>query len=257
MLPLKDKWIVITRPKHQADTLRKKLEIAGAHTILFPLLEINQVKNQALVEQQLSKLGNYDLAIFISPNAVRYTLKKVSTSTFDSLKVAAIGKKTASLLKQHGIQVDYTPKEVSNSETLLAMSQIKTFSTGKNIVILRGNTGRELLKNTLVKQGANVDYITVYTRHCPQKDLKLLTKHFNHNELDIILISSGNSLANLFSLQAENSWLNNVSLLLGSERIKQQVLKIANYHGELLSTEDPNDEKVYQQLLNWGRLKNE
>lgn len=251
-LPLKGKWIVITRPSHQALHLQEKLESAGANIILFPLLEINPPDNLAQAKQSLSRLNSFQLAIFTSANAVEYTLQHVSQSAFSHTRIAAIGKKTASLLKSYGLTVDYFPATGFNSEALLAIPRIKLYGDGDNIAILRGQGGRELLKHQLESQGARVDYIDVYKRTFPQQNLDLLKQHYEQHELDMILITSGSSLDNLFRFLPDNDWLNKTSLLVGSQRIKKHLLRYSSYQGQLLSTQDPSDDALYQRLLTWG-----
>lgn len=258
MSPLKDKWIVITRPKHQADRLRLKLEAEGANIILFPLLEIEQPDNISLAKQQLAHIANYDLVIFTSANAVDYSLKRLDEAKLQTklktLKIAAIGKKTAKLLEEnYAMKVDYFPSSGFNSEALLAMPEIKSYGKGKKIAILRGQNGREHLKEGLESQGVDVQYIDVYKRVSPQKNLKVLEQQFNKNQLDIILITSGTSLINLFKFSVDNKWLEKTSLLIGSKRIKKQLIKSYKFHGKVLSASDPSDETLYQELLKWGQ----
>jgi len=253
MLPLKDKWIVVTRPKDQAKNLKHKLESAGANVILFPLQEITPPDNLALIKKQLLRLDDYDLAIFISANAVKYTFEYINIDELSSLKIAAIGKKTRHSLDNHGITVNYYPDGISNSEALLSMPDMLEFTKGKKVVILRGNGGRELIRDTLLERAKTVDYIEVYKREFPHTDLTLLNEYHHRNELDIILISSGQSLTNLFHFSANNTWLKKVSLLLGSHRIKQQASELTENLGELLSTQDPSDDAVFERLLEWGK----
>jgi len=262
MSSLKDKWIVITRPKHQAEALRLKLEAEGANIILFPLLEIKLPDNITLAKQQLAQIEDYDLAIFTSANAVDYSLRLLDKaklqnklqSTLKTLKVAAIGKKTAKLLEEkYAIKVDYFPSRGFNSEALLMMPEIKAYREDKNILILRGQDGREFLKEGLEAQGADVKYIDVYKRFFPQENLNVLKQQFNKNQLDIILITSGTSLMNLFKFSADNKWLENSSLLIGSNRIKTQLINCYKFHGNVLSASDPSDETLYRELLKWGQ----
>jgi len=253
MLPLANKWIVITRPEHQAGELQNRLEEAGAQVILFPLLGIEAADNCDHVMQALSRISSYDLAIFVSPNAVEYTFKIVDSSCFEGVKVAAIGKKTAAMLKSKGIHVDYFPDAVFNSESLLKMPEIMAYKEGKKVVILRGNGGREYLKESLENQGADVTYIDVYQRVFPQDNLDRLDMHYQHHELDLILLSSGESLDNLFKFEDAYPWLDKVDLMVGSNRIKQQALQIKNYHGNLIATEDPSDDTFFETLLDWAR----
>lgn len=258
--PLKDKWIVVTRPEHQAGQLCKDLKKAGAEVILFPLIEIIPPEDLALARQQLSHVTDYDLIIFISPNAVKECLKWVDATTLQNINVASVGAKTTATLLKHGIQVTISPQKNYNSEALLALPEVQKLgltAQGKphKIAILRGEGGREFLKNTLEKQGCVVDYIELYKRSCPQQSLQQLTEKAQSNQLDMILITSGSSIEHLFALQAQtnNDWLTSAPLLVGSERIKQQVLKSTSHHGTLLSTQNPSDESLFGRLLEWSK----
>ncbi|HIO96395.1 MAG TPA: uroporphyrinogen-III synthase [Leucothrix sp.] len=255
-LALQDKWVVVTRPKHQAGSITKTLEEAGAHVILFPLLEINPPDNFELSKQRLDKILNYDLVIFISPNAVEQGLKWLNPSSLQGLEVTAVGAKTSALLTQYGMRVDFSPKGNFNSEALLALPEMRNLGSGKKIAILRGEGGRDFLKEQLELQGCNVDYINLYKRSCPQKNLEVLKEYHKNKQLDIILLTSGTSAAHLFLMKdkyGNNDWLNDTCLLAGSNRIKQQVLSRTSHRGELLSSSNPSDETIYQKLLEWSK----
>jgi len=257
---LKDKWIVVTRPEHQAKKLCKRLKKAGAEVILFPLIEISPPDDLSLVKQKLSKLTEYDLIIFISPNAVEECLKWLDATLLQGMTIASVGAKTTKKLLSHGIHVNISPQKNYNSEALLALPDMQKFglsASGKphKVAILRGEGGREHLKKSLDKQGCAVDYIELYKRSCPQDSLDTLKNKALENQLDMILITSGTSIDHLFSLQAknnDNNWLNSTPLLVGSERIKQQVLKHTSHHGALLSTLNPSDENLLEKLLEWS-----
>ena len=64
-LPLSDLNIVITRPREQAGGLVQRIEQMGGKPLLFPLLEISAVHDESALLQQLSRLQQTDLAIFI------------------------------------------------------------------------------------------------------------------------------------------------------------------------------------------------
>ena len=255
-LPLQDKWIVITRPEHQSENIKHILEQAGAHVILFPLLAISPPDNLEHSKHCLENITNYDLVIFISPNAVEEGLKWLNAASLKEIKVASVGAKTSAQLTQHRIQVAFSPKENFNSEALLALPEMKSLGSGKKIAILRGEGGRDFLKNKLEQQGCKVDYIDLYKRICPQKELKTLRYHYENKHLDIILITSGTSIDHLFSLKEQNNmndWLDDICLLVGSERIKQQVLNNTSHRGMLLASSNPSDENLYQKLLEWSK----
>ncbi len=248
--PLKNRWIAITRPAHQATKLIKKLEAEGANPIPFPLLEIIKPKSPAFIKQQLETLENNDIAIFISPNAVESALNFIDTAILSSLKIAAVGKKTALNLHKRGIVVDYFPDKIFNSEALLALDEMQQVQN-KRIIIFRGEGGRHLLRHTLQQRGAKVTYSNVYARRCPANDLELLKQHYLQHQLDIIVLTSGESLFHLLRLTNADQWLNQVPLLVGSERIKQLFLQQnqTQYTAKIWVSPDPSDESIYTSLI--------
>jgi len=242
---LKNRWIAITRPAHQAGKLIKKLESNGARVIPFPLLEIVEPKAPYLLQQQLSNLGRFDTAIFISPNAVERALKYISKAQLKSLKIAAVGKKTALSLHNNGLTVDYFPGKLFNSEALLALDAMQLVKN-QHIIIFRGEGGRDLLRDTLRQRGASVTYRNVYARRCPADNIGLLKQHYHQQKLDIIVLTSGESLQHLLRLANNEEWISHVPLLVGSKRIKQQFQQ--QFAGKLWVAPDPSDETIFHTL---------
>ncbi|MCF6190366.1 MAG: uroporphyrinogen-III synthase [Cocleimonas sp.] len=245
-MPLKNKWIVITRPSHQSENLKRKLESVGAKPVLFPLIEITPPADLGLIEKQLETLQDYDLVIFVSANAVTHSFEKISPSILQNVKVATTGKKTADALEQLGIKTDFCPKEFFNSEALLAIHEFSDYYAGKKIAIIRGEGGRNLLRDELQKKGASVDYINTYQRVFPQKDLDVLEQRAKQGELDVILLTSGTSVAKFFGLAQEVNWINQLTLMLGSPRMQKKIP--GSFQGKLLVAEDPSDETLYKKL---------
>lgn len=242
---LKNRWIAITRPAHQAGKLIKKLESNSAKVIPFPLLEIVEPKSPHLLQQQLSNLEHFNTALFISPNAVERALKYVSKAQLKSLKIAAVGKKTALSLHNKGLSVDYFPDKLFNSEALLALDAMQQVQ-GQRIIIFRGEGGRDLLRDTLQQRGANVAYSNVYARRCPADNIGLLKQHYYQQKLDIIILTSGESLQHLLRLANNETWITHVPLLVGSQRIKQKFQH--QFAGKLWVAPDPSDETIYRIL---------
>ena len=246
---LKNRWIAITRPAHQAGRVIQALKEQGANVIPFPLLEIVEPESVAVLQAQVDNLASYDLALFISPNAVERALNFIDKKKLATLKIAAVGKKTARCLSKHKIPVDYFPRKIFNSEALLALDEMYQVQ-GLRIALFRGEGGRDLLRDTLQSRGATVDYLNVYARRCPVSDLEVLKQHYQQGELDIIVLTSGESLAHLLRLSNGEKWLSQVTLLLGSERIRQ---KFKNKHSaEIWVSPDPSDESIYKVLREWS-----
>lgn len=163
--PLAGLNIVVTRPRDQAAKLLRHIEHLGGKALLFPLLEIEAVPDAQALRQQLALLKQVDLAIFISPNAVRYGMAAIEAAGGlpATLKVATVGQGSAKSLREHGVGQVIVPAERFDSEGLLALPELQNMA-GKRVMILRGDSGRELLGDTLKARGATVEYVSCYLR---------------------------------------------------------------------------------------------
>lgn len=110
----------------------------------------------------VSSLDRYDHVIAISQNAVRFgvaTLSDYWPQWPISLRWYAVGPTTAGAMQ--GYDIDPVVPQVASSEGLLALPQLQVPGSGR-VLILRGQDGRELLKQSLVERGFLVDYLEVY-----------------------------------------------------------------------------------------------
>jgi uroporphyrinogen-III synthase len=142
--PLAGVTVVVTRPVHQAEKLCQLIESRGGNVLRFPTLEITAPGNQAILAEIIQRLADFNIAIFISPNAVEWGMKFIhKTGQLPTqLKIAAVGQGTANKLSALARPADIFPTEQFNSEALLAMDELGDVS-GKHIVIFRGEGGRE------------------------------------------------------------------------------------------------------------------
>ena len=244
---LKNKVIVITRPERQAMNLATNIEKVGGCHFLFPLIEITLLNDDSTLNK-LSSLIDYDVVIFISVNAVEQCINLVGTDLLKDKILVSTGKKTANALIENKLTVDFCPEKFFNSEALLAIEAFKTSCIDKKVAIIRGSSGRDYLKNNLIKLGAKVDYIDVYKRHCPQKDLSSLKTMWEQQGIDAVLLSSASSTASFFGLaNKDDNWINDITMLIGSSRMQHEIPK--GFKGTILIAEDPSDETLFKTLL--------
>ena len=195
-LSLKNTTILVTRPEGSADYLLQSITDAGGKALHYPVIRIDDIDNEEPLNNLISRLTSFDIAIFISPTAVKKTLCRIH-SLPASLKLAAIGKSTASILNLSGYSNVIVPAEF-NTESLLEHPAFQVEQiTGKSIVIFRGVGGRELLGDTLCQRGANVVYAETYQRK--QNNLASLTTG-QLSSIDALTISSNEVLQSLFDL---------------------------------------------------------
>ena len=193
-LPLAGFNIVVTRPREQAADLVQRIEQLGGKPLLFPLLEITAVRDDRALREQISRLRQTDLAIFISPNAARYGMAAIQASGAvpASLKIASVGQGSANALRELGIGNIIAPTERFDSEGLLALPELRDVA-GKRVMIFRGDGGRELLGDTLKARGATVEYVTCYLRSKPDVDVSALLNALPH----AIAVTSSEALSHL------------------------------------------------------------
>ena len=246
--------VLVTRPIFQAEFFCRKIEQFGGIAIRFPTIEICPVENPSLISNQLNHLEGFEYAIFISSNAVEQAFKLLGADKFPkSLQYIAIGKKTARTLTQHGRPVVITPEMGYTSEALLAQPEMQLMQN-KNVIIFRGEGGRELLAKTLRKRGAVVKYAEVYRRCLPEytgDQLKVIAKR---NTISVITITSAESLINLatFLSRIDGNYLRGLPLILGSDRMLETA-RLLGFKAPPVVAKNPSDEAMLQALLGWAK----
>lgn len=194
---LKGLKILVTRPRDQAIQLAQAIAQAGGIPLLYPLLEIAPVEDTALLQEQISRLQEADLAIFISPNAVQYGMAAIGAGGLPAnLKIATVGPGSAQALRELGVKQVIVPVGRFDSEGLLLMPQLQQLA-GWRVMIFRGDGGRELLGDVLKDRGAVVEYLNCYRRSKPQGDIGVLLN------ADAITVTSSEALGYLQQMLSE------------------------------------------------------
>ncbi len=199
-LPLAGLNIVVTRPREQAAQLAQRITQAGGQAILFPLLKISPATDPQPLRALVARLFEFNLAIFISPNAVRYGMEAMQPAGAlpDTLKIATIGQGSAKALRDYGVQNIIAPQAKFDSEALLALPELQQV-TGWRVLIFRGDGGRELLGDMLKARGATVEYAACYQRAKPQQDVGTLLAAHPH----AITVTSSEALGYLWDMLDE------------------------------------------------------
>ena len=214
--------VVVTRPPGQAAHMAALIRAAGGEPVLFPALEILDAQDLQPVLALIGRLDRFDLAIFISSNAVDKTLALVRARRDwpAGLRVATVGRGSARALRRHGFDEVIAPSERFDSEALLDLAELKDMA-GKRVVIFRGDGGRELLGDTLAARGAVVEYAECYRRARPEADPAPLLALCQRRELAAFTVTSSEGLANLRDLlgDAGRECLAGTPLFVPHERI--------------------------------------
>ena len=213
--------MLVTRPAAQAAHLCGLLEADGFEAIRLPAMEILDPVSLYELEAIADELDDYDLAVFVSVNAVQKGVEFILDRRDwpEHTAIATVGARSAEALLPYGLSTDYGPEHQFNSEALLALDELQDMS-GQRVVIFRGNGGREHLRNTLLERGADVDYVEVYRRVCPVADEAGLQALLQPGYLAGITITSNETLQNLYDMAgvAGQPLLREQQLIVVSER---------------------------------------
>lgn len=230
--PLAGRGVVITRPREQAQGLAALVAAAGGEPLLFPALEILDVPDLAPLGALIDRLGEFDIAIFISPSAVQKALNLVRARRGEApwpahVRVAALGRGSRRELERQGMREVVAPAAHADSEALLAMPALQALA-GKRVLIFRGDGGRELLGDTLAARGAQVVYAECYRRARPNADLAPLLKAWARGAVHAVTASSGEGLTNLFDMLGKlgQRWLRATPLFVAHARIEAQARRL-------------------------------
>jgi uroporphyrinogen-III synthase len=193
--------VVITRPRHAAEALAGPLAREGAQAFIFPTLAIEALTPAPALEAMLADLARFDMAVFVSANAVEKGLEcaRRHGPWPERLRVAAIGEATAEALRNSGVQPVISPPERHDSEGLLGRAELQVVK-GQNIIVFRGEGGRERLKEVLEARGARVEYAECYRRVRPRTDPQPVADAIARGQVQAVSALSAETLENFIDM---------------------------------------------------------
>jgi uroporphyrinogen-III synthase len=247
--------VLVTRPADQAGPLCQLINGAGGEALRLPTLDIRDPDplNLARMNAVIDALEIYDLAVFISVNAVARGMEFIRARRTwpTTVKVATVGASSAQTLARYGLTVDLVPTHQFNSEALLALEELRDMR-GKRVVIFRGNGGRDVLRDALIQRGAVVDYVEVYRRVCPVIDPGDIVHYWQPGAVDLVTITSNESLQNLHDMAGPQGrpLLREMRLVVISQRQVVLAAELGFRHEPLVAA-NAGDEAIFDVLLNY------
>ncbi|NLS13659.1 uroporphyrinogen-III synthase [Vibrio sp. SM6] len=219
--------VLVTRPNGEGQALCHELAAHGIAASHQPLLDIITAPS---ANRTPPLWPHVDVIIAVSQHAVYHAdaiLKKNAFSWPSQAHYLAVGQKTAHYLSKASQQHVHFP-EISDSEHLLQLPELGDL-TNQQVVIMRGNGGRELIYDTLQQRGAFVTYWETYQRQWHQFDAAAALKQWQQDGINALIITSAEQLHYFvtqcapYGLAAVCQW----QLWVPSERIAM----LARQHG--------------------------
>lgn len=197
--PLFGKRVLVTRARLQSSELSEKIEILGGEALEFPVIRIVPPKRQELFDQSLRRLGEFDWVIFTSVNGVKHFFQRLFELEIDirrmaKARIAAIGPKTAEVLKEKGLLVQVIPNEYKAED--LVESLRPYVKKGEKILLPRANIARKILATELEKTGCEVSDVDAYDTELETGDAGEIVKKLEDGQIHVLTFTSSSTVRN-------------------------------------------------------------
>lgn len=162
----------------------------------MPALEIRPPSTWQPLDAAIAHLNTYDWLILTSANAVTFFWQRLAAvgnpAELASVKLAVVGKKTASVLQQQGYQADFIPPNFVADSLVAAFPESVQ---GRKLLFPRVESGgREILVNEMTAAGATVTEVPAYESGCPQTPDPAAIAALQSQQIHVITFASSKTV---------------------------------------------------------------
>lgn len=196
--------VLVTRPARQAADWVARLRAAGVDAAALPLIEIVCAPDAA--QAAWAQLPSMRLAVFVSPNAAEcfFAARPPGAPWPAATRAAVVGPGTARVLRELGVDaasIVEPAHDAAQFDSEALWEQLRGADWhAQQVLIVRGDGGREWLAATLRASGANVNAVCAYHRRAPRLDTAqqaALDRALREPRRHLWFFSSSEAIANL------------------------------------------------------------
>ena len=208
--PLFGKGILVTRASDQAGEFSAALARFGAHVHECPTIGIVPPADFAGIDSAIASLSGFDWVIFTSANAVKFFFARLDERGLDSraigtVRVCAVGPKTAAALAPHGIRPDLVPSDYKGEGVVEAFRKLGV--EGKRVLFPRADRARDVIQTGLGQMGAEVVAPVAYRNVVPGSLPPVILQALEERSIHCITFTSSSTVENLAAMIGENRLL--------------------------------------------------
>ncbi len=198
--------IAITRPRHQAEELRRLIEQEGGRALLFPTIEILPPEEWTECDDAIDHLQDFDGLLFTSSNGVARFLERAASrgagpASLHGKKIFAVGEATAGALAASGIGASVAPGQSTAAAMAKAIGAEEI--GGCSFLFPTGDLTSPALAGSLRLLGAGVKTLIVYrTCRAAPPDVDAFFIAVRNGQVDWITFTSPSSVHNFLQLFA-------------------------------------------------------
>ncbi len=215
--------VLIMRPDQQGKQLADMLNKAGIANIHLPFFSISAGRELNELPNKINQLKSSDYVLCVSKSAVKFATETLLATGFhwrEDLYYFAVGQSTAEYFANHGEIAVHYPFNQENSEGVLNLPAMQNL-TDKNILILRGNGGREHFSEQAKLRGATINVVECYQRLPMEYNDEEQIDLWKRSGINCVLVTSAEILNSLvdFVPVREQAWLKSCQFVTISRRI--------------------------------------
>lgn len=202
-MSLRNRTILVTRPRGQAEETVRALAALGGTAVVVPMIAIGPPASWKECDDAIARLGEFDAVAVASVNAAesffgRAILRGVGERLLAGVRALAVGERTAEAARSFGVTVETVPGDFSGRALAVA---IGSRFAGRKILLPRGNLAREELAELLRGSGAVIDAVTVYSTSGPAGlEAGSIVRRVLGGEFDVVTFASPSAAKNFCSL---------------------------------------------------------
>ncbi len=226
--------VIVTRPAPLGESLRNRLINDGWPAVWWPAFEIGPAPNPQAARQTLGRLAEFDLAVFVSANAIYATRALLSGAWPATTMAGAVGATTRRalnlLLSTSPANVIAPPDESSAGSEAFWSAWQASGRTARRVLIVRAQDGRDWLAHSFEGAGSLVETLAVYTRGeraLAGQDAATLRSAISAREMALPVITSTEAIGALDRsvgiVPGAEAWLRRGLALAAHDRIADKL----------------------------------
>jgi uroporphyrinogen-III synthase len=252
---LENKVFISTRPTGQSAELENLLSEESATLLSMPTIDVRPLPLDEFGTAQLKNIESFHWIVFTSPNGLKYFFDRLfeiqnNYGLPEHLKIAVVGKKTASHLECYGTSAAFI--NLGNTAEDFAVDFIHRVNQDERVLFPIGNLARTVIEDKISKKAECTRvlfYETVMPEMVSNEVLQLIIK----DEYDMIILTSPSSCNNLLQLISNQIDTSKLRLVCIGQTTSAEVIK--NGLEPLITAGTANSQGIFTAMLNYFQKK--
>ncbi len=188
--------VVVTRAEGSDGPLSRELRGLGLTVLSWPAVSVEHSDSSAL-EAALGAVREFDWIVFASRHAVAAVLQRLPMAPA-GVRIAAVGRATAQVLRQRGWPVHLVPEEASAAALIAAFAaQWSAADTGVRVLYPASSRALPTIAAGLTQLGASVRQVEAYRTQAADLDVEACRAWIARGGIGAVTFASPSAVSEL------------------------------------------------------------